>query len=154
MKIASNILDIFKFLLFTLIFFSSKSWAILGESWDSSQKFYDQTIKFSRNYFFTNGYTLYSYESVSGLLISEYVNSDGVVFAIKWSGSHLPSMDKLISSKYRSIFSDVGLKFNNKSISINQDGFLFVSSGRMRGFNGYVYDIHLAPVNFNLINLQ
>jgi len=154
MKTTCDILNIFKLLLFALIFFSNKSWAILGESWDSSQKFHDQIIKFSKNYFLTNGYTLYSYESVSGLIISEYVNSDGIVFGVKWSGSYLPSMDKLLSSKYRVIVSDVGLKFNTKSISINQDGFLYVSSGRMRGFNGYAYDAHLAPVNFNLINLQ
>lgn len=140
---------VFNFIGFIFLVFSPDSWAIVGERWNVSLNINSQFTSLSKRLFLSDGYTVYLYGDESTLMISEYVNLDGVVFAAKWTGLYLPSLEKILSSEYRNIISNFGIKFNSKMVSVNKDGFVYLSAGKMRSFNGYAYDSNLAPVKFN-----
>jgi hypothetical protein len=88
------------------------------------------------------------------LLLHEYVNSLGVVFAVRWTGFYLPNFDKILSEKYISTLNEVGGVYLTKSGSINKGGFIFKSTGKMRAFTGYAVDTLLMPPGFDLGSLQ
>lgn len=143
-----------RLLILTFILHSPKVFAVMGERWELAQLMFSPATKITKNPYFSEGYTVYIYEKDPNLLIREYVNSSGVVFAVSWSGVYLPSFESLLLSKYIKIIKEFEAPFNSKLISFNRDGFYFVNSGRMRSFNGYAYDIHLIPSKFDLNSLQ
>lgn len=126
--------------------------AKLGDSWKVMQTGVISNIYYTK--ISQDNFTTYTYGSNSNLLLQEYVNSLGFVFAVRWSGVYLPSLDKILSEKYIMTLNEAGTGYLTKAGSINKGGFIFKSTGKMRSFNGYAIDTLLMPAGFDLGSLQ
>jgi hypothetical protein len=135
-----------------LVLYSAVASARLGDSWRVIQLGGDSNFSYTKTV--QNGFTVYTYGSDSTLLVHEYTNALGVVFAVHWSGYYLPNFDKLLSDRYLAKLNEAGALYLNKSSLVNKEGFIFKSTGKMRSFTGYAVDTLLMPSGFDLGRLQ
>lgn len=85
----------------------------------------------------------------TGTQVQEFVNTQGIVFAVAWQGPVLPDLNTLLGS-YFARYARAGQTARDSrrfggSIQINESGLVMQSTGRMRNFAGYAYVPALVP---------
>lgn len=87
----------------------------------------------------------------SGLLVSEFTNPDGVVFAVAWQGPILPDLKVLLGLHFGTFMASTEGATRTRSLGspmvVKTDAVVIQSLGRMRGFRGYAYMPSLVPAN-------
>ena len=84
----------------------------------------------------------------------EYVNAEGVVFAVSWKGPVLPDLGALLGSYAGTLQSHVkdpsraGMR--RAPVNLEQDGLVVRSIGRMGNFFGNAYAPALIPTGVSI----
>jgi hypothetical protein len=94
-------------------------------------------------------YSVHQIIDNSGNLITEYVNADGIVFALTWQGSFKPDLHQLLGDYFKTYVAVEGASSGRQSKMIQQSQVVVVSEGRLRNFHGKAYIPRLVPSNFS-----
>jgi hypothetical protein len=100
-------------------------------------------------------YSVRSSILASGTAVREYVGSDGIVFAVTWSGPFLPDLNELLGDNFTLLKKEsVRLpKAGRGQVIVTERDISIESTGRMRAFQGRAWvrsklaDAGLAPEN-------
>ena len=89
-----------------------------------------------------------------GNVITEYVTTKGVVFALTWHGLFKPDLHQLLGDYFTTYLSVEGQSSGRQAQIVDQTSVVIVSEGRLRHFHGYAYIPALMPSGFLLGDLK
>ena len=99
-------------------------------------------------------YTLHEVQLENGTSVREYATPAGVVFAVTWRGPVLPDLSALLGGYFNTFKREteqarlVGRR--GSPVSMDRDGLVVSSNGRMRNFFGHAYAPALIPAGVNI----
>jgi len=98
--------------------------------------------------------TVHQTQLENGTLVVEYATPAGLVFAVSWRGPVLPDLSALLGS-YFNTFKSQAEKARlagrrGSPMTIEHDGLVVSSKGRMRNFFGYAYAPDLIPAGVDI----
>jgi hypothetical protein len=94
---------------------------------------------------------LYAVQEITadtGLRVREYVNRDGVVFAVSWSGPVLPDLQRLLGAhyvEYTTALAALNHPGLHRSLRVALPGLIVESGGHLRAYAGRTYLPALVP---------
>lgn len=147
MKLRRNALY---FLVLATLLFPCVSHAELGgnaASILSEQKEFSSQLSNSQQ----SGATIYTQTLPSGIIIQEYLSSNGTIFAVTWTGAALPNLQVLLGNYFKDYLA--AIKQSRGVISINSDSLVIQSAGMMGAFQGFALLPKQAPAGFTPNNL-
>lgn len=102
-------------------------------------------------------YQVHDVQLGSGTTIKEIATAQGTVFAVTWRGPVLPDLTALLG-EYFTTFNQAAAQARASgarasAVSVNKDGLVLRSSGRMRAFEGYAFAPSLVPTGVNIDEL-
>jgi hypothetical protein len=91
-------------------------------------------------------YTVYEFQTSSGILVREYAAPGGNVFAVTWRGPWMPDLRQLLGS-YFEVFrrAERGHHARRRPFVVQEPDFVLHSSGRTRSFFGGAHVPSLVP---------
>lgn len=96
----------------------------------------------------SNGYSVHTLQTSSGINVREYVSAQGTVFAVAWDGPNLPDLTQLLGD-YFPAFNAAMVERRQQGIrgpvSLRQDDLVVESRGHMRAFFGRAFVPSLLP---------
>ena len=102
-------------------------------------------------------YDIHEITSDNGMRLREYLDRNGLVFAVAWSGPAMPDLQKLLGASYKTYTTAVaaenhpGLK---RSQRIATAGLVVESDGHMRAYSGRAYLPALIPAGTSAAELR
>lgn len=99
-------------------------------------------------------YTRVQQRLESGTTVSEYVDAQGLVFAVAWAGPFLPELPALLGRHYEAFERHARTVGRSPSVVIRQPAVVIVSSGRMGAFQGHAWLPSSLPLGFETGSLQ
>ena len=87
----------------------------------------------------------------SGTVVREYVNSDGTVFAVSWSGPALPDLRTLLGDKFAVLTGAAAQrpKAGHSQLALERPDVVIVSGGHMRAYAGHAWIPGALPAGFD-----
>jgi len=99
-------------------------------------------------------YTLHEAALENGTSVREYATPAGLVFAVAWRGPVLPDLSALLGDYFKIFKAEIDqtrMKGSRGSpVSIEREGLVVRSNGRMRNFFGHAYAPDLVPTGVNI----
>jgi len=89
--------------------------------------------------------------------LRQYVNKDGIVFALTWAGNSHPDLSQILGtyySEYQNQMERAPRKPGRYPVLLQTPKMTLHQSGHMRSVQGKAYDPSLFPKNFVVENLQ
>jgi hypothetical protein len=103
-------------------------------------------------------FTVHEMSAESGIVVKEYADKQGVVFAVRWSGPWRPDMQQLLGNYFGSFKHDPQSAESHlgrrRPIDVQHDDLVIRSEGHMRAFSGYAYLPQKLPVGVSPSDLQ
>lgn len=115
---------------------------------NQEQKTFGSTLSSSPQ----TGYTIYSQTINPGLVLKEYLATNGNVFAITWKGPNLPNFQVVLGAYYSNYLT--ALQNNPRAIFVQNDNIVIESGGVMGGYLGRAYLPKQFPVGMTPADLQ
>ena len=84
----------------------------------------------------------------TGMLVREYVNRDGVVFAVSWTGPALPDLQRLLGThyvEYTAALAALSRPGLHRSVRTMSSDLVVESDGHLRAYAGRAYLRALIP---------
>ena len=98
--------------------------------------------------------TVHQTQLENGTLVMEYATPAGLVFALSWRGPVLPDLSALLGSYFNTFKSqaDKARRAGRRGspMTVEHDGLVVSSKGRMRNFFGYAYAPDLIPAGVDI----
>ena len=91
----------------------------------------------------------------SGTVVTEYLNSQGTVYAVTWHGPSLPNLQKILGSyfvNYQSAAQQPVVR--HRLVRVNSPDLVIESSGKMRAFVGRAWVPALLPSGVSPADIQ
>lgn len=98
-----------------------------------------------------NGVNVYTQTLPSGIVLQEYLSSNGAIFAVTWSGPSLPNLQVLLGGYFKDYL--VAIKESRRSVYLSNENIIIQSSGVMGAFQGFAFLPKQAPAGFIPNNL-
>jgi hypothetical protein len=91
----------------------------------------------------------------SGTVVTEYLGSDGLVYAVTWHGPHLPDL-QLILGNYAADYQAAARQptVRRRLVRVNTPDLVIESSGRMRAFTGRAWVPTRLPPGVTAADIQ
>lgn len=105
----------------------------------------------------SNGYSIQTLQTESGISVREYVSSAGKVFAVAWNGPHMPDLTQLLGNyfpAFRAAMSERRERGIRGPVSLRQDDLVVESNGRLRAYYGRAYVPSLLPPQVSIAEIQ
>jgi|SRR5450631_1561696 len=93
-------------------------------------------------------YTIHELTTDSGMRIREFLNVDGIVFAVTWSGPVTPDLPALLGasfSAYAATLKGMNQRGLHRAVRIATAGLVVETGGHMRAVNGRAYLPAMVP---------
>lgn len=110
-----------------------------------------KSLKMQNNYQTFLNYSV-SITIENGTTIQEFINNNGLIFAVNWSGQMMPNLKELLG-QYQSNSQNNSIKGLHSSLYTDANLVVY-KTGNMRLNQGVAYVKDLLPINFNLNNLK
>ncbi len=105
----------------------------------------------------SNGYSVHTLQTDSGITVREYVSAQGVVFAVAWKGPNLPDLTQLLGDyfpAFRSAMDERRARGIRGPVALRQNDLVVESNGHMRAFSGRAYVPSLLPPQVSIAEIQ
>jgi hypothetical protein len=102
-------------------------------------------------------YDIEEITSDSGIRVREFLNRDGIVFAVTWNGPLVPNLRTLLGSSFDNYIKGLGaLKHpgTRRSLRVAAGDLVVESGGHMRAFGGRAYLPPLIPAGTSAADLR
>jgi len=119
-----------------LLFVGSSAWAALGGNLASVQSD-QQAFAATSTQTVSAGGTLYTQTLPNGLIIRQYVDAAGNVYAVAWEGPVLPDFQRLLGASYAS-YQQAVLQ-QQRGVHLQTPTLVIESGGMMRSFVGRAF---------------
>lgn len=106
----------------------------------------------SSNTAIPTNYTVQQLTEPAGQIVYEYINTNGIVFAVSWSGAIKPDLSTLLGQYFSELSQTKSLSHTVHQVSTSN--VVISSTGRMRAFKGFAYVPSLTPLGFTFPNLS
>ena len=93
-------------------------------------------------------YQVLKISTATGISVSEYLNSDGIVFAVSWNGPVPPDLQQLLGahfSTYTAALATVAHPWIRRSLRVESSGLVVELGGHLRAYAGRAYLADLIP---------
>ena len=120
----------------TSLLITGSCWAALGgnlagvnsdqQAWNATQT---STVM--------TGATVYALTFPNGVIVREFVDSNGSVFAVAWEGPVMPDFQRLLAGYFGSY--QEALNTQSRGVHVRTNALVIESGGRMRAFTGRAY---------------
>jgi hypothetical protein len=94
-------------------------------------------------------YALHEIRSASGIMIREFVNSSGTVFAVAWDGPWMPNLQQVLGDRFPQYQAAMRARQRTRrvrgAVALNEPGLIVQLNGHPRAFSGHAYDPTLMP---------
>ena len=94
-----------------------------------------------------------SESTVDGVMIRQYVDSQGKVFGISWKGTDLPPLSELLGTylpEYKTAVKARGRQFGRRSLKVSTENIVVEGSSRQTDQRGRAYIPASLPQGFDL----
>ena len=98
------------------------------------------------------GATLYRLTLGNGVMVREYLNSEGTVFAVGWEGPVLPDLRRMLAGYFANY--QKAVRSQQHGVRLNTPELVLESGGRMRAFIGRAYLPASVPAGINVNDIQ
>ena len=100
-------------------------------------------------------YSVHEIQTPSGMVINEYVSSQGKVFAVTWRGPGLPDLPQLLGGYSAELAQAVTHPhYNHHHLNIEAPNVVMQSGGHLRTRYGRAWVPALLPENFSLKDVR
>lgn len=130
-----------------VVAFSVPAMAALGGDVSSVQADLEH-MKASLNIRQNETYTVHEIKAPGGTAVSEYVSSQGRVFAVAWRGPFLPEMQQILGAYFQQFSTALQSQkrvYGHHVLNIQQPGLVVQSGGHMRAYFGRAYVPEMLP---------
>ncbi len=102
------------------------------------------------------GFAVHEIASPAGIVVREFVGSDGKVFALSWHGMGNPDLRQVLGEYYAryEAGSAQALHSNHRQLVISLPDFRYENSGRQRAFTGRAWVPEMLPANFSTDDIK
>jgi hypothetical protein len=93
----------------------------------------------------------------SRMRLREYLNRDGIVFAVDWSGPVMPDLQRLLGpyfEEYTTALAALKSPGRHRSVRIASSGLVVESGGHLRAYAGRAYLPALVPAGVSMSDLR
>jgi Protein of unknown function (DUF2844) len=93
----------------------------------------------------------------SSMRVREYLNRDGIVFAVGWSGPVMPDLQRLLGpyfEEYATALAALKSPGLHRSVRIASSGLVVESGGHLRAYAGRAYVPALVPGGVSVADLR
>lgn len=93
----------------------------------------------------------------TGMRVREYLNRDGVVFAVSWNGPVLPDLQLLLGTRfeeYTTALAALNHPGLHRSVRVVSSGLIVESGGHLRAYAGRAYLPALIPAGVPAADLR
>ncbi|HXE49961.1 MAG TPA: DUF2844 domain-containing protein [Ramlibacter sp.] len=92
----------------------------------------------------------------SGTVVHEYVDAQGTVFAVSWSGPYLPDLKEILGSHFDTLVAHAGnaRRGGRSPLVLKQPDLMIVSGGHMGAFEGHAWLPAKLPAGFKPGNIK
>lgn len=91
-------------------------------------------------------YTIQDIQSADGTTIREYVNAEGKVFGVSWTGPVVPNLEQLFGAHYESYREALkGRGPGRKPVRVDRSDLVVQAAGHMRAYRGRAYVPQMLP---------
>lgn len=105
-----------------------------------------------------SGYTVQELKAPTGVVVREYVSSDGKVFAVSWQGPTRPDLQQLLGTYFQTFVQAVHTqnpsRMRRAPLVIRQPDFMFEMGGHMRWIVGRAYIPSMMPANVPMEDIR
>lgn len=103
-----------------------------------------------------NGFAVHEIASPSGMVLREFVGTDGRVFAVSWHGLVNPDLRQVLGAYYARYEqgSASALHSNHRQLTISLPDFMFINAGKQRAFAGRAWVPAMVPANFSTDDIK
>lgn len=132
-------------------FFSSGSWAALGAA-PANLGPHAASPTFSTVSTGLATYTLVQKDLDSGTTVREYVDANGTVFAVSWSGPFLPDLKEILGGYFDAMVAQAGQgrDARHSGLAVRRSGVVIISSGHMGALEGRAWLPAKLPPGFDV----
>lgn len=104
----------------------------------------------------TAAYTVSQSTLDSGTIVREYIDANGVVFAVSWTGPTLPDLRTLLGDKFAVMTSNAAKrpKAGHSQLAVEQSDVVIVSNGHMRAYTGQAWIPSALPAGFDTTTIE
>jgi len=101
------------------------------------------------------GYRVQEIQLPSGTLVREFVGSDGIVFAVAWSGPTVPNLRQTLGQYFDNFVAAAQAKHaDHHHLQIQQSDLVVQAAGHMRAFSGRAYLPQAVPAGVSIGDLR
>jgi hypothetical protein len=98
------------------------------------------------------GATLYTHQLPDGMLVRQYVDATGLVFAVAWEGPVLPDFERLLGASFQT-YAAVQRQ-QKRGVNLQNADLVIESGGMMRAFAGRAYLPPKLPVSLSARDIR
>jgi len=134
---------------------SSSAQAALGGAQSSVDQ--DRAHLAARALTTTNSaYSIETLSQANGDVVREFMNPDGVIFAVTWQGPARPDLRQLLGDRFATLQADnaVRTRRTRAPMSVDRSDFVVHAAGHSGAFWGAAYLPQLLPSGFDLSDLK
>ena len=91
------------------------------------------------------GYSVHEMQTTTGVLVREFVSSQGKVFAVSWQGPVRPDLQQLLGSYYDEYAHNAPTRRSHGPITIETPNIVIQFGGHQRMLTGRAYLPNLLP---------
>ena len=139
------------------LLFATEVQAVLGEPVDTVNADHVR-FKGVRRQSAVQRVTAHEINLPDGSSIKEYVNPEGLVFAVSWRTRLKPDLAKLLGAGFTAEVANnrkpTGIASSKSQHSVRQSNLVLHQGGRMNAFAGLAYAPHLVPEGFDADTLR
>ena len=102
-------------------------------------------------------HTVQTLTLANGGIVREYLDPDGVVFAVSWRSPGRPDLRQLLGAKFETLQADavhLGTPRTRRPLAVNRSGLIIHSGGHPGAFWGLGYLPQRIPAGFTASDLQ
>jgi hypothetical protein len=93
----------------------------------------------------------------NGMQVREFLNRNGVVFAVSWAGPALPDLQRLLGSQFAVYAAALSAREHlglHRSVRVATSGLVVESDGQLRSYVGRAYLPAMIPGNVSMADLR
>lgn len=102
-------------------------------------------------------YAIQEIDTDSGVRVREFLNRDGIVFAVAWSGPVVPSLKRLLGpsfAEYSHALAELQQPGLQRTLRIASEGLIVELGGHLRAYSGHAFLPALVPPGVSTADLR
>ena len=102
-------------------------------------------------------YAVHQIQMPAGTVVSEYVSTEGKVFAVAWHGQFPPPMQQILGAYFQQYSAALETKpkmYGHHPLNVQESGLVVQTGGHMRAHFGRVYIPDLLPSGVTANQIQ